>query len=105
MIITPDTIITDELLAGWGFSVNVNECAEHERNQMTITPDTTVTVVYRDMWAVIFPDGHIVTGSDLQTEEDAWKIALGWPGPSEIEHEKAKGAFAQKVRLRYYQSK
>jgi hypothetical protein len=66
---------------------------------------TTVTVVYRDMWAVIFQDGHIVTGSDLQTEEDAWKIALGWPGPSEIEHEKAKGAFAQKVRLRYYQSK
>ena len=34
-IITADTIITDELLAGWGFWVNVEE---YERHQMSDTP-------------------------------------------------------------------
>jgi hypothetical protein len=58
--------------------------------------------IYRDMWAVVFPDGHIVTGSDLQTEADAWRIALGWPGPEEIEEARQRGAFAVKARLRYY---
>lgn len=59
------------------------------------------SAVYRDMWAVVFPDGLIVTGSDLQTEADAWRIALGWPGESEIEDAKQRGAFAVKSRLRY----
>ena len=57
---------------------------------------------YRDMWAVVFPDGHIVTGSDLKTEDDAWRIALGWPGPEEIEDNKQRGVFSVKARLRYY---
>ena len=58
--------------------------------------------IYRDMWAVVFPDGHIVTGSDLTTEADAWRIALGWPGPEEIDDAMKRGAFAVKARLRYY---
>ena len=57
---------------------------------------------YRDMWAVLFSDGRIVTGSDMETEDDAWRIALGWPGPEEIEDAKLRGAFAVKARLRYY---
>lgn len=61
------------------------------------------SAVYRDMWAIVFPDGHIVTGSDLQSEADAWHIALGWPGPEEIDHAKRQGAFAVKSRLRYFQ--
>ena len=61
------------------------------------------SAVYRDMWAIVFPDGHIVTGSDLQSEADAWRIALGWPGPDEIEHAKRQGTFAVKSRLRYFQ--
>ena len=60
------------------------------------------SAIYRDMWAVVFPDGHIVTGSDLQTEADAWRIALGWPGPEEIDAAMKRGAFAVKARLRYY---
>jgi len=60
------------------------------------------SAVYRDMWAVVFPGGHIVTGSDLQTEADAWRVALGWPGPDEIEDTKRRGAFAVRARLRYY---
>ena len=57
---------------------------------------------YRDMWAVVFPDGRIVTGSDLKAESDAWRIALGWPGPEEIEDAKQRGAFTAKARLRYH---
>ena len=60
------------------------------------------SAVYRDMWAVVFPGGHIVTGSGLQTEADAWRVALGWPGPDEIEDTKRRGAFAVRARLRYY---
>lgn len=60
------------------------------------------SAIYRDMWAVVFPDGHIVTGSDLTTEADAWRIALGWPGSEEIDNAKQRGAFAVKARLRYY---
>lgn len=60
------------------------------------------SAIYRDMWAVVFPDGHIVTGSDLNTEADAWRIALGWPGPEEIDDAMKRGAFAVKARLRYY---
>ena len=62
------------------------------------------SAIYRDMWAVVFPDGHIVTGSDLQTEADAWRIALGWPGPEEIDAALKRGVFAVKSRLRYYSS-
>lgn len=54
------------------------------------------------MWAVVFPDGHIVTGSDLQTEEDAWRIALGWPSLEEIDEAIKRGAFAVKSRLCYH---
>ncbi len=57
----------------------------------------------RDMWAVVFPDGRIVTGSDIQSEDDAWRIALGWPGSEEIQDAKWRGAFAVKARL-YYDS-
>lgn len=49
-----------------------------------------------EMWALVFPDGRIVTGSDVDTEEAAWSIGLGWPGPAEIEHAKAEGIIAVK---------
>lgn len=63
--------------------------------------DAAKETVTREMWAVVLPDGHIVTGSDLNTEERAWTIALGWPGEAEIEHEKKRGAFAVKATLTY----
>lgn len=52
-----------------------------------------------EMWAVVFPDGRIVTGSDLETEEDAWRVALGWPTPAEIFHAKETGVIAVKAKL------
>jgi len=53
----------------------------------------------KDMWAVVFPDGRIVTGSDLETEDDAWRIALGWPAPDDILAAKHNGVIAVKARL------
>ena len=53
------------------------------------------------MWAVVFPDGHIVTGSDFKTEADAWRIALGWPVQEEIDAAMKRGVFAVKAQLRY----
>ena len=53
------------------------------------------------MWAVVFPDGHIVTGSDFKTEADAWRIALGWPGQEEINAAMKRGVFAVFAQLRY----
>ncbi|MFM7010061.1 MAG: hypothetical protein ACKO0Z_12150 [Betaproteobacteria bacterium] len=79
----------------WCLNIICGECFEKEH-------DSPNKAIYRDMWAVVFPDGHIVTGSDLQTEADAWRIALGWPGPEEIEDVMKRGAFAVKARLRYY---
>lgn len=53
----------------------------------------------KEMWAVVFTDGRIVTGSDLITEYHAWWIALGWPDSDEIEKAKKAGIVAVKVRL------
>lgn len=53
------------------------------------------------MWAVVFPDGHIVTGADMPTEEDAWRIALGWPHKADIEEARKRGVFATKAILTY----
>jgi hypothetical protein len=54
------------------------------------------------MWAVIFPDGEICTGSDMKNEADAWEIALGWPDAQEIEDAKKSGVYAAKARLLYW---
>jgi hypothetical protein len=88
--------------------IKMSDCAPSQPSELansvagrSSTPSPG-SAIYRDMWAVVFPDGHIVTGSDLNTEDDAWRIALGWPGPEEIEDAIKRGAFAVKARLRYY---
>jgi len=53
------------------------------------------------MWAIIFPTGYIVTGSDLQSEADAWRVALGWPDTEEIEAQKKRGTRAVLATLTY----
>jgi len=58
--------------------------------------------VYVDMWALIFPDGRVITGTDLITESDAWRVGLGWPTAEEVESAKAEGIFSQKIKARYY---
>jgi hypothetical protein len=79
--------------------MKTDECKTEPEAALCAAP---CSAIYRDMWAVVFPGGHIVTGSDLQTEADAWRVALGWPGPDEIEDTKRRGAFAVNARLRYY---
>ena len=59
------------------------------------------TTIRRKMWAVVFPDGRIVTGSDLHSEADAWSTALGWPTEAEIEDAKKRGAVAVEATLSY----
>ena len=81
--------------------METNEEPPHSDPAGSGSPQAPCSAVYRDMWAVVFPDGQIVTGSDLKTESDAWRIALGWPHPSEIEYAKKRGVFAVKARLRY----
>ena len=46
------------------------------------------------MWAIVWPDGRVVTGSDLQDEAHAWQIALGWPDTSAIDEARQEGAKA-----------
>jgi len=58
--------------------------------------------VYVDMWALIFPDGRVITGTDLIKECDAWRVGLGWPTAAEVESAKAEGIFSQKIKARYY---
>jgi hypothetical protein len=51
-----------------------------------MTEMKTLTAI--SMWAIVWPNGRCVTGDDFQDEDRAWQIALGWPGPDEIEHAK-----------------
>jgi hypothetical protein len=57
--------------------------------------------VHVEMWAVVFPDGRIITGSDMHDADHAWTVALGWPAQEEIVEAKKKGAFAVKATLHY----
>lgn len=63
------------------------------------SPGSVIHVL--DMWAIVFPNGQIVTGSECQTEDDAWWIALGWPSPEDVEDAKRTGAFAVKATLQF----
>lgn len=59
------------------------------------------SIVRTPVWAIVFPDGRIITGTDLEDEERAWTIALGWPHTSEIEHAKRLGVFATRAVIEY----
>lgn len=58
-------------------------------------------VVHRHVWAIVFPNGRIITGTDLEDEDHAWEIAMGWPHADEIEEQKKLGTFAAKAVLTY----
>lgn len=55
----------------------------------------------REIWAVVFSDGRIIAESDFENEEEAWRIALGWPDQDEIDEAKKRGAFCVKARLEF----
>jgi len=50
-------------------------------------------------WAVERPD-HPLYVQYGGTEAEAWKIALGWPSPEEVEHAKASGGRAFQIEIR-----
>ena len=41
--------------------------------------------------AFVFPNGRICIDDELKTEEEMWRVYLGWPDPQEIEHAKIAG--------------
>ena len=49
------------------------------------------------VWSVISPTGEIKVDSHSQSEDDAWRIALGWPDAEEIERAKKEGWIAKTV--------
>jgi hypothetical protein len=52
-----------------------------------------------EIWAYIRNDGRVLADSTFRDEDDAWRIALGWPHQSEIEHAKAAGDRVVRVRV------
>lgn len=42
-------------------------------------------------WAYVGSDGRFCADSDFKTEDDAWRIMLGWPTHGEVRQAKADG--------------
>jgi hypothetical protein len=57
------------------------------------------------IWAIIFPDGKIVAGSDFKDEAHAWQMVLGWPDEEEIERAKQEGYKAVRVTWQIVEEK
>lgn len=51
------------------------------------------------VWAAINPSGEILADSTFKDEAHAWSIALGWPGPEEIEQAKKDGWKVKQVSI------
>lgn len=51
------------------------------------------------VWAIINPNGDLLADSTFVDESQAWQIALGWPGPEEIEQAKRDGWVAQQIAV------
>jgi hypothetical protein len=39
----------------------------------------------------VYPNGAVLYDSSFKTEVDAFRIALGWPAPEEVEAAKKRG--------------
>jgi hypothetical protein len=49
--------------------------------------------------AVFFPDGRILADSTFKTEDDALRIALGWPTKGEVRHAMQRGLRVERVEI------
>ena len=50
-------------------------------------------------WAVLRTDGYLFVADKGETEAEAWRVALGWPSPEEIEDAKRRGARAFRIAI------
>jgi hypothetical protein len=50
-------------------------------------------------WAIIRPNGTIDVSSHWETEDDAWRIILGWPTRGEVRERKEQGWKAREVTV------
>lgn len=44
-----------------------------------------------EVWAYIDEQGRILADSTFTAEDDAWRVALGWPTVGEVNAAKARG--------------
>jgi len=44
------------------------------------------------VWAYVSAGGCVLADSAWATEQDVWRIVLGWPGPEEIAEARRTGA-------------
>lgn len=56
--------------------------------------------IYRDFWALLWPDGRWFIDTDGKSQTDCWKIGLGWPSADEIETAKSMGVRCVQVKAR-----
>ena len=40
--------------------------------------------IYRDFWALLWPDGRWFIDTDGKSQTDCWKIGLGWPAVTRL---------------------
>lgn len=71
---------------------------------MTKTMDKVTKVGWkikksRIVWAFIRPDGNVLADSTFLTEEDVWRIGLGWPSNLEIEEAKRLGYVVRQIEV------
>lgn len=53
-----------------------------------------------DPWVVVCPQGVFHCGLHA-TEEEAWRVSLGWPDDAEIKKRKAEGWYAVRAQLQW----
>lgn len=52
-----------------------------------------------DAWCVIDPQGNVEISSEWKTEDDAWRVRLGWPTHGEVKDAKASGWRCERVSI------
>lgn len=51
------------------------------------------------VWCYFGADGRICADSDFSTEDDAWRIMLGWPTVEEVNLARAKGDRMEQIEI------
>ena len=52
-----------------------------------------------EAWAYFDTDGRVLADSTFDSENMAWRVALGWPTRGEVEYAKSQGARVVRVRI------
>lgn len=53
-----------------------------------------------EAWAFVGEDGRLLVDSRFESEEDTWRIALGWPTHGEVKAARLRGCRVERVKVR-----